>query len=178
MAWEWLAPAGTVAAAAIGAVGLVAVSVRTAAAGRQTQIDVAKVQADVALTKALLDEKRALYAKFLGLADNARNKVSDERKRAAALFQLVGRDEPDDDEIELEGEAADVEFPPDLGELLAEMSGLRMQIMILAGPEMARKAGDLFAVVRDYARRKATESEVVVELVAVGDAMHLDATQP
>ncbi|MEV5207115.1 hypothetical protein AB0K35_06490 [Micromonospora sp. NPDC053740] len=178
MAWEWLPPAGTVAASIVGTVGLVAVSVRAAAAGRQTQVDVAKVQADAALTKTLLDEKRALYAKFLGLADTARNKVADERKRKAALVQLVGHDEPDGDEVELEGETADVEWSAELNELLTEMSGLRMQIMILSGPEMARKAGDLFAVVRDFARRKATESDVEVELVAVGDAMHVDATQP
>lgn len=118
-----------------------------------------------------------LYAKFLNLADSAHNKVSFDRKQKAALIQLVGHDEPDDDEIQLEGEAADVELPPDLLALLAEMSGLRMQIMILGGPEMARKAGDLYAVVRDYARREAKESDVVVALGAVGAAMHLDASR-
>ncbi|RAO61796.1 hypothetical protein LUPAC06_00727 [Micromonospora saelicesensis] len=129
------------------------------------------------MAKALLDEKRVLYARLLSLADSARNKVSFERKQKAALFQLIGHDEPDDDDIQLEGEAADVELPPDLLELLAEMSGLCVQIMILGGPEIARKAGDLYAVVRDYARREAKERDVVAALVAVGDAMHLDVSR-
>ncbi|MFG2065164.1 hypothetical protein ACGFIK_27590 [Micromonospora sp. NPDC048871] len=175
MAWEWLAPAGTVVGAMVGALAGVTASALTAKSGRRTQVELAKVQSESALTKALLDEKRVLYAKFLSLADNVRNRISLERKKTAALFQLVGREEPDDDEIQLEGEAADVQLPPEVVELLAEMSGLRMQVMILGGPDMAREASDLYVVVRDYARGEAKEADVVVAMVSVGDAMHLDA---
>ncbi|MGK5741539.1 hypothetical protein [Micromonospora sp. URMC 103] len=174
MAWEWLNPVTTAVVAVTGVAG----TVWAATVGRRAQTEVAKAQSDATLRLALLEEKRLLYAEFLGLADLARTKISSERNREKALVQLVGRDEPDEDEIQLEGGATDVELPLDVAELLAEMSSLRMQIMILGGAQMGHKASDLFSAVREYARRRTQEGDVIVVAVSVGQAMHLDATLP
>ncbi|MEV4638325.1 hypothetical protein AB0J80_13340 [Actinoplanes sp. NPDC049548] len=65
MAWEWLGPVAT---GVVGVVGVLGTTL-TAALGRRTQLDLARVQAAAENRRALMLDKRSLYAKLLHQAE-------------------------------------------------------------------------------------------------------------
>jgi hypothetical protein len=122
------------AAGAVGVVGTVLVG----QSARKAQVEVVKTQAQTGLVLALMQEKRLLYAKVHRTAQAAFDEAATRRHRQRILHELVGRDEPDDEDP-LAGSGVDEEFHPELAALLNELAGLRVEVEREVAPTSGRR---------------------------------------
>ena len=176
MAWEWLGPTAT---AVVGVAGIVG-TVTAAALARRAQVEVARM----APVTATLNEKRALYAKYLRTVEDMVDQVGALAKIRERRELLSATDEETDaptrqDELNSLG-AHLVEANDKLPAAVAELARLRAEVSLLGGQSLGTLVSRLNTALLQSARKALSDGQddgryrsLLSEVV---DALHDDIT--
>ncbi|WFE94878.1 hypothetical protein [Micromonospora sp. WMMD987] len=176
MAWEWLPGAATVAGALLGAsVGVAGMIInsRVLIAGQKLQREVFDAQLKADQFKALIAEKRKVYAKFLAQVEAVKSAVSRLRYLKMQVEELKGRGSSSDDErMRLHKEV--VQVSEDLLSGMTELRKLEAEVLVIAGPDLGAAANLLATALSNSARRSESVAEARELYAVICLTMHRD----